>query len=127
MGIKSAGLVTGGMYNNTGAMGGGWCSAFSLPHCHHHGPQGNDPYPAEGQPGCPHQTSPPKFSKCDADAQPPHNDFQADKYSYSGNTVTARGVSGIQQATLGIHTGVRGVTSESSSARAESMIRPWHR
>jgi len=64
------------------------------------GPQGNDPYPAEGQPGCPHQTSPPKFSKCDADAQPPHNDFQADKYSYSGNTVTARGVSGIQQAIM---------------------------
>merc|ERR1712045_604156 len=125
---------------------------------------------------------PPKFSKCDADAQPPHNDFQADKYSYSGNTVTARGVSGIQQAimaggpmevaftvysdfenyaggiyhhvsgmpvgghavkvvgwgvengvnywkiaTPGIHTGGRKATSESSSARAESMIRPWHR
>merc|ERR1712045_778781 len=43
---------------------------------------------------------PPKFSKCDADAQPPHNDFQADKYSYRGNTVTARGVSGIQQAIM---------------------------
>merc|ERR1719238_1827321 len=71
-----------------------------MPHCHHHGPQGDDPYPAEGKPGCPHQTSPAKYSKCDADAQAPHNDFQKDKYSYAGNTVTANGVAGIQQAIM---------------------------
>jgi hypothetical protein len=28
-----------GNYNGTGPFGGGWCSAFPLPHCHHHGPQ----------------------------------------------------------------------------------------
>ena len=27
------------------------CTDFTLPHCHHHGPQGDDPYPAEGEPG----------------------------------------------------------------------------
>jgi len=94
------GAVSGGQYQGLGPFGKGLCSDFSFPHCHHHGPHGNDPYPAEGQPGCPHQRSPPKYSKCDADAQPPHNDFQADKYSYRGNTVTARGVSGIQQAIM---------------------------
>ena len=31
--IKSHGVVTGN-YNGTGSMGGGYCSAFSLPHCH---------------------------------------------------------------------------------------------
>merc|ERR1711865_504329 len=46
--IKSRGVVTGGNYNATGPMGGGFCSAFSLPHCHHHGPQRDDPYPASG-------------------------------------------------------------------------------
>jgi len=94
------GAVSGGQYQGSGPFGKGLCSDFGFPHCHHHGPQGDDPYPAEGQPGCPHQTSPPKYSECDADAQPPHNDFQADKYSYRGNTVTASGVSGIQQAIM---------------------------
>ena len=31
--IKSHGVVTGN-YNGTGSIGGGYCSAFSLPHCH---------------------------------------------------------------------------------------------
>ena len=52
------GAVSGGQYNGTGAFGKGFCSAFSLPHCHHHGPQGDDPYPAEGKPGCPSENSP---------------------------------------------------------------------
>jgi len=94
------GAVSGGQYQGTGPFGKGLCSDFSLPHCHHHGPQGDDPYPAEGQAGCPMAKSPPKYSKCDADARPPHDDFQADKYSYRGNTVTASGVRGIQQAIM---------------------------
>ena len=28
--------------------GEGYCASFSLPHCHHHGPQRDDPYPDEG-------------------------------------------------------------------------------
>jgi len=83
--IKNSGLVTGGMYDNTGALGGGWCSAFSLPHCHHHGPTGNDPYPNEGTRGCPNvNRSPSCPRKCDSAAQSPHNNFSNDKYSFTG-------------------------------------------
>jgi len=100
--IKSAGLVTGGMYNNTGAMGGGWCSAFSLPHCHHHGPQGNDPYPAENTKGCPNVVrSPVCPRKCDRDAKAPHNDFDKDKYSFSGAvTIHPSDAEAIQRAIM---------------------------
>merc|ERR1712151_952903 len=94
------GAVSGGQYQGSGPFGKGMCSDFSMPHCHHHGPQGSDPYPAEGAKGCPSQQSPPEYSKCDADAKSPHNDFASDKYSYEGNTVTANGVSGIQQAVM---------------------------
>merc|ERR1712083_482896 len=72
----------------------------SLPHCHHHGPQGDDPYPAEGQPGCPHENSPAGPKACDSDAKAPHNDFASDKYSFSGNTVTASGEANIQSAIM---------------------------
>jgi cathepsin B len=82
--IASSGAVTGGNNNGTGPLGGGFCKAFSLPHCHHHGPQGSDPYPAEGQPGCPSQSSPRCPSQCDADAKAPHNTFSSDKYTFSG-------------------------------------------
>ena len=37
--IKSKGAVTGGQYQGSGPFGKGLCSSFSLPHCHHHGPQ----------------------------------------------------------------------------------------
>merc|ERR1719498_977958 len=94
------GAVSGGQYKGSGPFGKGMCSDFSMPHCHHHCPQGNDPYPAENKPGCPSQHSAPKFSKCDADAKAPHNDFNADKYSYSGNTITANGAKQIQQAIM---------------------------
>jgi cathepsin B len=94
------GAVSGGQYEGSGPFGKGMCADFSMPHCHHHGPQGKDPYPAENKPGCPSQHSAAKFSKCDADAKAPHNDFKADKYSYEGSTVTATGVSGIQKAIM---------------------------
>jgi len=94
------GAVSGGQYQGSGPFGKGMCSDFSMPHCHHHGPQGDDPYPAEGAPGCPSQTSPPKYSTCDSDAKAPHDDFASDKYSYTGDTVTASGVTGIQQAIM---------------------------
>jgi len=94
------GAVSGGQYQGTGPFGKGLCSDFSLPHCHHHGPQGSDPYPAEGQPGCPHENSPAGPKKCDAGAKAPHNDFASDKYSYNGQTITARGESEIQEAVM---------------------------
>ena len=57
--IQRLGVVTGGQNLNDTAptpsdpfYGEGFCSSFSLPHCHHHGDQGEDPYPAEGEPGC---------------------------------------------------------------------------
>ena len=66
--LKRTGVVTGGQYNQTGPYTG-FCKAFSLPHCHHHGPQRDDPWPAEGEPGCPSQSSPKCPSKCDAQAE----------------------------------------------------------
>jgi len=94
------GAVSGGNYQGTGPFGKGLCVDFSLPHCHHHGPQGSDPYPAEGQPGCPSENSPAGPKKCDAGAQAPHNDFAADKYGYTGDTVTASGEANIQKAIM---------------------------
>jgi len=76
------------------------CSKFSLPHCHHHGPQGNDPYPAEGQPGCESQRSPACPKECDADAVAPHNNFASDKYSFSGLVHNYGSVEAIQQAIM---------------------------
>jgi len=94
------GAVSGGQYNGTGPFGKGLCSDFSMPHCHHHGPQGSDPYPAEGQAGCPSQRSPPGPKQCDSDAVAPHNDFAADKYHFEGSTVTASGEQDIQTAIM---------------------------
>merc|ERR1712228_511353 len=90
--IKSTGAVTGGQYQGSGPFGAGLCSSFSLPHCHHHGPQGDDPYPAEGAPGCPHQKSPMCPTQCDADASSEHKDFRSDKYTFSERIETAGGV-----------------------------------
>jgi len=94
------GAVSGGQYQGTGPFGKGMCSDFSMPHCHHHGPQGKDPYPAENAPGCPSQKSAAGPKSCDADAKAPHNDFANDKYSFTGSVVTARGEANIQQAIM---------------------------
>jgi len=84
--IKSHGLVTGGQYNNSGPFKSGWCSDFSLPHCHHHGPQGDDPYPDENTAGCPSVTFSPRCPrKCDSGAASPHDDFDNDKYGFTGS------------------------------------------
>merc|ERR1712182_155912 len=77
--IKRSGAVTGGQYKGTGPFGSGLYSSFSLPHCHHHGPQGSDPYPAEGAPGCPHENSPAGPKACDSGSK---LTFAQDKYSY---------------------------------------------
>merc|ERR1711981_439542 len=53
-----------------------------------------------GKAGCPSQSSPPKFSKCDGDAKAPHDNFAADKYSFHGDTVTASGAEDIQRAIM---------------------------
>lgn len=95
--IKETGAVSGGQYQGTGPFGAGLCADFSMPHCHHHGPQGSDPYPAEGAAGCPSQTSPSCPSTCDASAAVEHGDFLADKYSFRGEVVTAKGETDMQQ------------------------------
>lgn len=66
--------------------GEGHCSSYSLPHCHHHGPEGHggDPYPAEGDAGCETQTTPRGPSACDDVAADPHSDYKSDKYSFKG-------------------------------------------
>merc|ERR1719326_2274391 len=79
------GAVSGGQYQGSGPFGKGLCSDFSLPHCHHHGPQGNDPYPAEGAPGCPKESSPECPNTCDSDSS---RKFKQDKYSFHGGSVT---------------------------------------
>ena len=96
--IARAGAVSGGQVNSTGPFGGGFCSEFSLPHCHHHGPQGADPYPAEGTPGCESQSSPQCPKKCDGGAKAPHDQFSDDKYTFTGGTQQASGEQGIMQA-----------------------------
>merc|ERR1711977_150620 len=95
--IKQSGAVTGGQYKGDGPFGKGLCSSFSLPHCHHHGPQRQDPYPAEDTPGCEPQHSPDGPRQCDADAQAPHNRFAQDKYSFTGRIQSASGERAIQQ------------------------------
>jgi len=98
--IGRQGVVTGGQVGGSGPFGKGYCSDFSLPHCHHHGPQGSDPYPPEGSKGCPQQSSPSCPRKCDADAAAPHNDFATDKYTFTGGTQMASGEQGIQKAIM---------------------------
>lgn len=83
--ISAQGLVSGGQNKGLGPFGAGFCSAFSLPHCHHHGPTRDDPYPSEGAPGCPSVTNSPACpTSCDSDAKAPHNSFTKDKYSFKG-------------------------------------------
>jgi cathepsin B len=95
--ISRTGVVTGGQNKGIGPFGAGYCSAFSLPHCHHHGPTKDDPYPAEGAAGCPSESSPRGPSSCDASAEAPHNSFSADKYTFSGRSQSASGAAAIKQ------------------------------
>jgi len=92
--IAEEGAVTGGQYQTSDDT----CSDFSLPHCHHHGPQGDDPYPAEGEPGCPSESSPQCPTKCDAEKSGEHSNFSDDKYSFRGEIIAAEGEEGIMQA-----------------------------
>jgi len=99
--IGESGAVTGGQFEGTYNIGsGGYCSDFTLPHCHHHGPQRNDPYPAEGAPGCPQQTSPQCPTKCDSNSTAPHNNFNSDKWTFTGGVSSASGESQIQKAIM---------------------------
>merc|ERR1712194_462367 len=72
----------------------------SLPHCHHHGPTGDEPYPAEGKKGCPSEKSPKGPKKCDASAAAPHASYDTDKYSFNGTMITAKKMAAIQQAIM---------------------------
>lgn len=94
--IAEEGAVTGGQYQTSDDT----CSDFSLPHCHHHGPQGDDPYPAEGEPGCPSASSPQCPAECDAGKSGEHSSFSDDKYSFRGEVIAAEGEEGIMQAIM---------------------------
>merc|ERR1719305_1038811 len=98
--VKTHGAVTGGQYHGTGPFGKGLCADFSLPHCHHHGPQGSDPYPAEGEPGCESQSSPQCPKKCDSESAGTHVDFETDKLSFQGEVSTASGEEEIMHAIM---------------------------
>ena len=95
--MQKEGIVTGGQYQDSGPFGKGFCTDFSLPHCHHHGPTKGDPYPAEGDKGCEHQSSPKGPSVCDASAAGEHANFTDDKYTYTGQTQSASGEDDIKQ------------------------------
>jgi len=116
--IASNGAVTGNQqkFSGTGAdpdpfAGAGFCSAFSLPHCHHHGPVGKDPFPAEGATGCPSESSPSCPKSCDSGSK---RTFSSDKYTFGaastgrkllgggggGAVQRASGETGIQQAIM---------------------------
>mmetsp|Transcript_107917 Transcript_107917/g.305094 ORF Transcript_107917/g.305094 Transcript_107917/m.305094 type:complete len:361 (+) Transcript_107917:95-1177(+) len=94
------GVVTGGQYHGTGPFGPGFCSDYSLPHCHHHGPQGEDPFPAEGAAGCPSASSPRCPTACDAAADGEHRDFERDKISFEGEIVAVSGADAIAEAIM---------------------------
>lgn len=103
--VQNTGAVTGsqqqpGDGKTDPFKGMGLCSSFSLPHCHHHGPTGSDPYPAEGSTGCPQQSSPQGPTSCDKDAKAPHDKFNSDKYTFTGDTISPSGESAIQQAIM---------------------------
>jgi cathepsin B len=98
--IGSRGLVSGGQYKNQEGPLQDLCSAFDLPHCHHHGPQRDDPYPPEGSPGCPSQRSPQCPTQCDSTAKAPHNVFSKDKYAYHGSVQGYRNEAAIQQTLM---------------------------
>ena len=89
--------MSGGQYNGTGPEGFGLCADWGFPHCHHHGPQGEDPYPDEGDAGCPSESSPRGPTSCGDTATGDHADFDDDKYTFSGLTQTASGEEDIQQ------------------------------
>eukprot|EP00966_Prymnesium_polylepis_P091266 2112288-Prymnesium_polylepis.1 len=68
-GIVSGAQQTGGTPKDDPFGAAGLCSRFSLPHCHHHGPTGSDPFPAEDTPKCPDVTNSPSCPyECDHDA-----------------------------------------------------------
>jgi cathepsin B len=106
--VRTSGVVSGQQNeNDTDALAAGlppsdpfyeqgFCAPFSLPHCHHHGDQGADPYPAEGDPGCPSQRSPLGPSECAASSVGDHAVFAADKYTFDGlvQVYTAKGLGG---------------------------------
>jgi len=100
--IGSGGVVTGGQSQGGGPFASsGLCASFSLPHCHHHGPVGNDPYPAENTAGCPKvDASPACPSKCDTSAKAPHDSFDKDKYTFSGIVETYENEKAIQAAIM---------------------------
>jgi len=86
--IQQTGAVTGGQQGDGPFDADGLCADFTLPHCHHHGPQGKDPYPAEGKKGCPSESSPKCPAKCGANAKAPHNHFSKDKYKFDGDVIS---------------------------------------
>lgn len=90
--IQDDGCVSGGTQD-----GSVYCSDFSLPHCHHHGPQGSDPYPAEGTAGCPQQSSPQCKSDCDSNAQSPHDSYEHDRMGFTGMIAGPWGVQAIME------------------------------
>eukprot|EP01052_Picozoa_sp_SAG31_P052302 SAG31_NODE_12850_length_912_cov_0.864699_1_plen_140_part_10 len=58
------------------------CADFSMPHCHHHGPIRDDPFPSEGSAGCPQQKSPKGPTECDAGSK---LTYSTDKYTFEGD------------------------------------------
>lgn len=94
------GLSVGGQFNGTGPFGADTCTPFSLPHCHHHGPQRNDPFPDEGSAGCPAATSAQCPTQCVETAKAPYNNFQQDRFSFKGQVVTFDSAEAIQQAIM---------------------------
>ena len=104
--MLTTGVVTGAQQVGGGPHYDPWgsaglCSRYSLPHCHHHGPVGADPFPAEGSKGCPDAVNSPSCpDKCDHDAV--NRTFANDKYTFSGQVATfpAKSVAAIQASII---------------------------
>jgi cathepsin B len=102
--IADQGLSTGGQVNGTGPFADlGTCTPFTLPHCHHHGPIGKDPYPSEGTKGCPNVgqgQSPQCPTACASGAKSPYNDFKSARYGFAGSVQTHADEQAIMQSIM---------------------------
>ena len=72
-----------------------------MPHCFHHGPENDSPYPAEIDPDCPSQTRPNNgmgFDACDANSAV--KSYSGDKYTYDGSVTVYIGEDAIMESIM---------------------------
>lgn len=88
--LVDMGVVTGGEYHGGGPFGTGLCSNYCNP------PKIVEPF----TPSCELNQGQACPTKCDADAKPPHNNFNQDKFGFVGGVETPGNEADIQQSMM---------------------------